>query len=236
MTELLPDTGIIAMLAGATIPVKAVIGLLITMSLVSWTIIFQKFFSIGAARRRVHKGLDSFTEASDLSSGLTLLGQQPKSPLTVISAQAVKEFRKVEEADIPWERKRVLMKESLRRMLRRGVSGEMARLSGALSFLATCANGAPFIGLFGTVWGIMNSFHSIGQAQSAALATVAPGISEALVATAIGLGVAIPATIAYNYFLGQLAVLETELVNFAGMFLNRVEREVAVSSTKKDKK
>ena len=102
----------------------------------------------------------------------------------------------------------------------------MTRLTSTLSFLATSANTAPFIGLFGTVWGIMNTFHAIGAMKSASLATVAPGISEALIATAMGLLVAIPATIGYNTFHGSLGVLETRLVNFAGMFLNRVQREL----------
>ena len=96
----------------------------------------------------------------------------------------------------------------------------------AMTFLATAANTAPFIGLFGTVWGIMSTFHAIGAMKSASLATVAPGISEALIATAMGLLVAIPATIGYNTFHGRLGVLETRLVNFAGMFLNRVQREL----------
>ena len=95
-----------------------------------------------------------------------------------------------------------------------------------LPILATTANTAPFIGLFGTVWGIMNSFHSIGLSKSASLATVAPGISEALVATAIGLAVAIPATVGYNMFLSKLGQLDTLLGNFAGYFLNRVQREI----------
>ena len=105
---------------------------------------------------------------------------------------------------------------------------ELGRLNRSLSVLATAANTAPFIGLFGTVWGIMNSFHAIGLMKSASLATVAPGISEALIATAIGLAVAIPATIAYNLFLGRLGGIETLLVNFAGAFLNRVQREINV--------
>ena len=90
------------------------------------------------------------------------------------------------------------------RVLRQGVTVELAKLSKSLPFLATCANATPFIGLFGTVWGIMNSFHSIGLMQSSALAAVAPVISEALVATAIGLAVAIPAVLAYNFFLGYM--------------------------------
>jgi biopolymer transport protein TolQ len=109
----------------------------------------------------------------------------------------------------------------------------MKRLNSGISFLATCANAAPFIGLFGTVWGIMDAFHEIAKKESAALTTVAPGISEALVATAIGLAVAIPATLAFNFFRASLAGVQDEMINFAGAFLNRVEREV--SWTKRDK-
>jgi biopolymer transport protein TolQ len=92
--------------------------------------------------------------------------------------------------------------------------------------LATTANTAPFIGLFGTVWGIMQSFHSIGMLKSASLATVAPGISEALIATSVGLAVAVPATIGFNIFMGRLSQVDTLLVNFASTFLNRVQREL----------
>ena len=118
------------------------------------------------------------------------------------------------------------MVDNVRRALRQGVASEMARLQHSLSLLATTANTAPFIGLFGTVWGIMNSFHSIGMLKTASLATVAPGISEALVATAIGLLVAVPATIGYNIFMGKIGEIDTLLVNFAGLFLNRVQREL----------
>ena len=116
--------------------------------------------------------------------------------------------------------------DNVRRALRQGVASEMSRLQSSLSLLATAANTAPFIGLFGTVWGIMSSFHSIGMLKTASLATVAPGISEALVATAIGLLVAVPATIGFNIFMGKIGQVDTLLVNFAGVFLNRVQREL----------
>lgn len=93
-------------------------------------------------------------------------------------------------------------------------------------FLATTGNTTPFIGLFGTVWGIMNSFHGIGLRGSASLAVVAPGISEALVATAAGLAVAIPAVIAFNYFMQKIRILESELQSFAADFLNIIERDI----------
>ena len=135
--------------------------------------------------------------------------------------------RSAETADRPVAGKSSeIVVDNVRRSLRQGVASEMARLERSLSLLATAANTAPFIGLFGTVWGIMHSFHSIGMLKSASLATVAPGISEALVATAIGLGVAVPATIGFNIFMGKLSQVDTLLVNFAGVFLNRVQREL----------
>jgi len=227
---MIPENGLIGMMLGATLGVQIVLGLLAVMSLWSWTIIFTKLILYRRARRQVSRGYTLFNDAHDLSEGLQEVSRDESSPLTKVGLLAVGEFRKLERADIDRERKRMLVKDTLRRVLRQGVNEEMKRLSSSLSFLATCANAAPFIGLFGTVWGIMNAFHSIGLSQSAALATVAPGISEALVTTAIGLMVAIPATIAYNFLLAMLGEVETELVNFAGAFLNRVEREVSWAS------
>ena len=228
--DFLPESDILSLLMGATLAVKLVLVFLALMSLWSWTIIFFKFITIGSARKKVMQGYEAFMDAGDLTSGLKGLGSEAHSPLGRVSSLAVKEFRLLEKADVNRERKRLLVKDTLRRVLKQGISKEMRILTRNLPFLATCANAAPFIGLFGTVWGIMHSFHSIGLAQSAALATVAPGISEALIATAIGLLVAIPATIFYNYFLGKLNEVETGMVDFAGAFLNRAEREIAWAS------
>ncbi|WP_034632301.1 MotA/TolQ/ExbB proton channel family protein [Maridesulfovibrio bastinii] len=230
--DLMPQGDILAMLESATIVVKGILCLLVAMSLWSWTIIFGKLISLGRARRMVLRGNRIMENADSLSSGLQQISSDRSSPLYRIGTSAVKEFRSLEKSSVPPAHRRKLIKDTLRRVLRQRVSSEMKRLTSSLSFLATCANGAPFIGLFGTVWGIMHSFHSIGQAKTAALAAVAPGISEALVATAIGLAVAIPATIAYNFFLGVLAGIETEMVNFASSFLNRVEREVSWADPK----
>ncbi|QGY41063.1 protein TolQ [Pseudodesulfovibrio cashew] len=228
--NIMPESGILTLLMGATLAVKLVMIFLALMSIWSWTIIFFKFFTIGSARKKVIMGYDQFMDSEDLTSGLKALGAKEQSPLARVSTLAVQEFRLLEKADVSRDRKRLLVKDTLRRVLKQGISKEMRSLTRNLPFLATCANAAPFIGLFGTVWGIMHSFHSIGQAQSAALATVAPGISEALIATAIGLLVAIPATIFYNYFLGKLNEVESGMVDFAGAFLNRAEREIAWAS------
>jgi biopolymer transport protein TolQ len=102
----------------------------------------------------------------------------------------------------------------------------MTRMTQMVPFLATTGNTTPFIGLFGTVWGIMNSFSGIGQRGSASLAVVAPGISEALVATAAGLAAAIPAVIAFNFFMNKIRIVETEMQSFSADFLNIIERDI----------
>ncbi|MEJ2219805.1 MAG: MotA/TolQ/ExbB proton channel family protein [Desulfobacterales bacterium] len=116
--------------------------------------------------------------------------------------------------------------DNVQRALRRAIATEMTRMTQMVPFLATTGNTAPFIGLFGTVWGIMNSFHSIGMKGSANLAVVAPGISEALVATAAGLAAAIPAVIAFNFFMSKIRVVESELQSFSADFLNIIERDI----------
>ncbi|MFP4316240.1 MAG: protein TolQ [Desulfovibrionales bacterium] len=229
--EVFPETGLWSMMSGATLVVKLVLILLVLMSLISWTIIFYKWIVLTAAKKRAERELNGFINAESLGMAMQFLRQNSKSSLFVIGSQGLSELKRLEKSPMnPGLKVRTAM-DTLRRVLRRGVNQELGRLSSSLSFLATCGNAAPFIGLFGTVWGIMNSFHSIGMAKSASLATVAPGISEALVATAIGLAVAIPATVAYNFFLGMLHKVEGELVNFAGAFLNRVQRELPMVSS-----
>jgi len=116
--------------------------------------------------------------------------------------------------------------DNLKRAIRKAESQEITEMGKYLPFLATTGSAAPFIGLFGTVWGIMASFHDIGMRGSASLAVVAPGISEALIATAAGLAVAIPAVIFYNYFANKLTYIDGEMQNFSTDFLNLVERDM----------
>ncbi|EHJ46270.1 MotA/TolQ/ExbB proton channel [Solidesulfovibrio carbinoliphilus subsp. oakridgensis] len=226
MDALTPHGGFWAMMASATPTVIFVLGILGFMSLGCWSIIFVKLFTLTAAKRDTARDYTRFQEADTLRSAMNALGQSRQSPAFNVGRLAFEELVRMEQADLDPSEKGHIAMDNIRRVLRQGVSQELAKLSSSLSFLATSANATPFIGLFGTVWGIMNSFHSIGLMQSAALAAVAPGISEALVATAIGLAVAIPAVISYNFFLGYMQAIEGELVNFAGAFLNRIQREV----------
>ena len=194
----------------------------VMMSIGSWGLMIQKFIGLSAANKKALSGTERFEKAANLREAVQSLGSDPTSPLYYIAHQGVLEFNRSKELGNSSE----VVVDNVRRALRQGVGTELARLQSSLSILATCANTAPFIGLFGTVWGIMSSFHSIGMLKSASLATVAPGISEALVATAIGLAVAVPATIGFNIFMGKLSQVDTLLVNFAGVFLNRVQREI----------
>jgi biopolymer transport protein TolQ len=227
LETLTPQGGIFEMLTGATLLVKFVLGVLACMSLASWSIIFLKLFTLSSARRDAARDAKLFQESENLKMAMRAVSQNKNSPCYNVGLQAFEELMRMEEADLePAEKNRVAM-DNIRRTLRQAVSTELGMLAKSLSFLATCANATPFIGLFGTVWGIMHSFHTIGLQQTAALAAVAPGISEALVATAIGLAVAIPATLAYNFFLGYIQSIERELICFAGAFLNRIQREVS---------
>ncbi len=219
------DSNIFALIWQATFMVKCVLGLLVIMSLISWSLMFQKWFSLTAAKRKAAKGLEDFQQARDLREAVQALGSDASSPVYIVAQEGVAEYNRLREQGSSSD----ILADNVRRALRQGVSMQTSQMGTSLSFLATCANAAPFIGLFGTVWGIMHSFHSIGQMKTATLAAVAPGISEALVATAIGLGVAIPATIGYNLFLGMLNGIEVQLVNFAGAFLNRVQRELGAT-------
>ncbi len=214
---------IFELLSHATLVVKLVLVVLLLMSLGSWAIIFTKLFTLSNAKRKITSNMESFQDAEGLRSAIKIMGRDMRSPAYLVAVEGVNELNRMEDYE---EENMTVIMDNLRRSLRQGVSAQLQRLSSSLSFLATCANAAPFIGLFGTVWGIMHSFHAIAQMKTAALAAVAPGISEALVATAIGLAVAIPATMAYNFFLGRLNNIEAELVNFAGVFLNRVQREL----------
>ena len=219
------------LILGAGPVVKLVLLVLVYFSVVSWAIIFLKFRVIHRATRDSEKFLDFFWAKKRFD----LIGQglkdYPYSPLVVLFREGYKELIKVQgRRSGEQEHKGVSADlggaENVGRALRRATTLEIHRLEKFLTFLATTGSTAPFIGLFGTVWGIMDAFHGIGETGSASLAVVAPGISEALVATAIGLVAAIPAVVAYNHFVNKVNVLSGEMDNFSQEFLNIVERSV----------
>ena len=205
----------------ATLVSKGVLALLLCMSLTSWAYMAGKWLTLRAARKRITLGMARFEESGELSAALPAIAGERVSPLFGITRRAVLEFNRINatgDADR-------LIDNNVRRALHQGIDEEMSRLKSSLALLATAANTAPFIGLFGTVWGIMHSFQAIAAMKSVSLATVAPGIAEALIATAVGLFVAIPATCGYNVFKARLSEIQGVCINFAGMLLNRLQHE-----------
>jgi len=232
------SSDIVQMILNAGPMVRFVLLLLLFFSITSWAIIFYKYRFIRKARKESAYFLDLFWNRQSLSKAFTASKQLQYSPLARVFRIAYLELKKVntsQSSSGEGERGRgttssqdVAAVDNLKRALRRAANVELTGLNRALSFLATTGNTTPFIGLFGTVWGIMNAFRGIGLRGSASLAVVAPGISEALIATAAGLAAAIPAVVAYNYFNSKVRVLESEMHNFSADFLNLVERELII--------
>jgi len=220
-------SNVIQMVLNAGPVVKGVMGTLLLFSLISWGIIISKAIQLSRASRNSNDFLDSFWKSRSLANLYAEAGDFGSSPIAQIFRIGYQELGRVHKARLD---QRTAM-ENVQRALRRSSAAEGTRLFKYLPFLATCGNAAPFIGLFGTVWGIMDSFHEIGLAGSANLATVAPGISEALVATAVGLAAAIPAVIFFNYFNSWVRELEAEMANFTADFVNILERDLLKRSS-----
>lgn len=205
----------------ATLVSKCVLAFLLFMSVASWAYMCGKWVSLRKAQKRSHQSIDAFDRAAGLAAALHFLEKDKQAPFFGITSRGIREFNRINKTGDAEK----LLNDNVRRALRFGIAEEIAKLSSSLALLATAANTAPFIGLFGTVWGIMHSFQAIAQMKSVSLATVAPGIAEALIATAVGLFVAIPATLGYNVFRSRLTAIEGQCINFAGMFLNRLQHE-----------
>ena len=207
------------MLLGASLVSKIVLVLLIIASVMSWTVIFAKWKQFKAAGVENAAFLRAFRKAPRLESISALAEQFQVSPLSGVFAYGYDEAGRQVQT-----RGRVTNKVAVERSLQMGVSAEMARLERNMSWLASTATVSPFVGLFGTVLGIIDSFQGLGMQGSASLRAVAPGISEALIATAAGLAAAIPAAIAYNQFSHRLREQAARMDDFALEFLNMTER------------
>ncbi len=207
---------------------------LLVFSLASWSIIFMKFRLFRKVRLDTEDFLDTFWSSNTLKEANIAAKEFQHSPEASVFISGFSELQKInkirnrgsEEISKETLEMQMATMDNLKRAIRKAESEEIARLLKALPFLATTGSATPFIGLFGTVWGIMVSFHDIGLRGSASLAVVAPGISEALVATAAGLAVAIPAVIFYNYYSSKLTGIDNDIQNFSTDFLNLVERDL----------
>jgi len=207
---------IVDLLGHASGVVILVLLVLAAFSFISWYIIGYKALYLRRARRESQEFLEAFWQSKRLDA-IFQLTDSMKTGYIELS-----KLKTGESAGTMGSQLGAL--ENVDRALRRAATLEVTNLEKLIPFLATTGSTAPFVGLFGTVWGIMNSFINIGSSESATLATVAPGIAEALIATAIGLVAAIPAVMAYNFFSAHIRVLSSEMDSFSADFLNIVKR------------
>lgn len=213
--QLFANTGLVA---------RIVLGLLLIFSVFSWAIIFHKHRSFKAARRDSREFLKIFRQSKKLSDIRASCRTLKASPLVEVFLAG---YREIENQAVVGEnpgKPRIRSLDSVHRALQIAASAELTRMEQWLSWLATTGSVTPFIGLFGTVWGIIDAFRGLGSAGTASLRSVAPGISEALVTTAAGLFAAIPAVVAYNQFVQRLKEFGALMDDFALEFLNMTER------------
>jgi len=223
------DFSPVTAIVSASWPVQITLLILIGMSIVSWAIILTKKKALRLTHLHNKIFLESFWQAKSLEDIYSKIERHGESPIGRVFKSGYLELRKIAESNLAKkdaESPTPLLSglDNLERSLRKSIDAELSRLESRIGFLATTGSTGPFIGLFGTVWGIMGAFHKIGATNMANLAVVAPGISEALIATAIGLAAAIPATVAYNHFVGSVRREELEMNSFASDFLNIAKR------------
>jgi len=207
---------------------------LLIFSVISWSIVFTKMRLFKRVTTDTQDFLEAFWSSSKLSEAYDTAQEYEYSPEAAIFSAGYTELQKINKIRNRKEGSsqpetldaQMATMDNLKRAIRKTEAQEITELGKYLPFLATTGSATPFIGLFGTVWGIMASFHDIGMRGSASLTVVAPGITEALVATAAGLAVAIPAVIFYNYYANKLTYIDGEMQNFSTDFLNLVERDL----------
>ncbi len=225
----LPEAGagldIVALIGQSSGVVLAVLIMLVGLSVISWYIIGYKAYYLRRAQGESIEFLESFWQSKRLDAIYQVSENLKRSPISQLFRAGYVELSKLKSGQEDGTLVAQLGGlENIERALRRAQTSETTQLESMVPFLATTGSIAPFVGLFGTVWGIMNAFINIGASQSATLATVAPGIAEALIATAIGLVAAIPAVMAFNYFTTRIRVLSSEMESFSNDFLNIVKR------------
>jgi len=226
----LRQEGLVTMVTGSGLVVQLVLYLLIIFSVVSWGIIFYKARQVRIARQQSARFIEIFWDTKNLTTIHTASQELKQSPVAQVFRAGYQELVRstrakrqagAGDAALTTELGGI---ENVERAMKRARNQEITNLERALTFLATTASATPFIGLFGTVWGIMQAFMGLSVTQSSSIQAVAPGIAEALIATATGLVAAIPAVIAYNHFARQIRVLSTDMENFSSEFLNIAER------------
>ncbi|MDB4032263.1 protein TolQ [Porticoccaceae bacterium] len=222
------NLSILALITNASVLVQLVMATLFIMSVLSWIMIVQRALFLNGAQRSFRDFEDTFWSGVDLNILYHDLTDRAKEEgagdgIENVFRAGFREFNRLAQTD---KADPEAVMEGTDRAMRVALSREEEKLSTNLPFLASVASVSPYIGLFGTVWGIMNSFRGLAMVQQATLATVAPGISEALIATAMGLFAAIPAVIAYNRFAAQVEVINGNYETFSDEFSSILHRQV----------
>ena len=213
--------GMLELIVDADIIVQTVLLMLVGMSIGCWVIIFKKYRMLQSAKVQTDDFLHQFWNSPKLEDMYHKLEEYQDSPTASVYQNAYRELDKLNrissDSFIDGE-------SNLERTMRRTISDEQSHMESLVTFLATTGSTAPFIGLFGTVWGILRAFQKIGATGQASIQTVGPDIAHALIATAVGLAAAIPAVIAYNFINRQIQMQRKEMENFSSDFLNIVKR------------
>ncbi|MGV6817315.1 MAG: protein TolQ [Thiotrichales bacterium] len=218
------DLSILSLVAEASLVVKAVMVILLLASISSWTLIVFKWRDIGAAKQEADKFEERFWSGGELQKLYDHVSRLPeKRGMENIFASGFKEYARQAASH---SSSQIASTDVITRSMRVATAREVDNLESSLAFLATVGSTSPYIGLFGTVWGIMNSFRALGDAELNTLSAVAPGIAEALIATAIGLFAAIPAVIAYNRYSDDVERLITRYDNFVEEFSTLLQRHL----------
>jgi biopolymer transport protein TolQ len=214
-----PDLSVVSLFLQADTIVKIVMLLLLAASFWTWAIIFEKWLRLRRLRSQAKHFEESFWSGGSLETLFDRLEGKTPDPMSALFVAAMREWRRTAAKGlVQTEHMRASLQERIERVMDITLGREVDQLERHMTFLASVGSSAPFVGLFGTVWGIMNSFASIAASKNTTLAVVAPGIAEALFATALGLVAAIPAVLAYNKLSGDISRFSNRLEGFAGEF------------------
>ena len=220
------DLSIIGLFLAADPVVKAVMLGLIIVSIFTWAIIFDKILKLRGLRAHARAFEDSFWSGGSIEELYDKVGTNPHDPMSLVFSEAMREWRNSKDLARKSEEVRASLRARIQQIMNLTIDREMERLDKNMSFLASVGSTAPFVGLFGTVWGIMDAFQSISATKTTALSVVAPGIAEALFATALGLIAAIPAVVAYNKISHDLDRFAQSLEGFSAEFISILSRNL----------
>ena len=220
------DLSIVGLFLAADPVVKAVMLGLIIVSIFTWAIIFDKILKLKGLRAHARAFEDSFWSGGSIEELYDKVGTNPHDPMSLVFSEAMREWRNSKDLARKSEEVRASLRARIQQIMNLTIDREMERLEKNMSFLASVGSTAPFVGLFGTVWGIMDAFQSIAATKTTALSVVAPGIAEALFATALGLIAAIPAVVAYNKISHDLDRFAQSLEGFSAEFISILSRNL----------